>query len=733
MMKLKFIFHKSAKVIGTAFLSAFIIILFGNYVMVHKNYEQADGQIVVIINQKIREQEWESITKRYEKSVRLEKHIGNYALLSVKNKSEFNTVLKKLKAEPDILTAQADSKICSFSASMDTYSDSQWYISNPGYYYNYIYQTKHKIRSAAGIDMDVAGAWKNMKEAGTAKREVVVAVIDTGVDTNHPDLSANIWINKGEIPGDNIDNDNNGYVDDVNGWDFYNGDASVCHYGPDGEAQYEDDDDHGTHVAGIIAAVADNQTGIAGVASNIDIKIMTLKINGGENGGGMISDAIEAVKYADMMGADICNLSWGTTVYMGGLEEVMRESKMLFVAAAGNSGTNNDESPVYPACFKLDNLISVTSIDANGQLNSYSNYGKYSVDIAAPGNDIFSTVVGNYSSLSGSSMAAPQVTGVASLLYAQSDHIYAANVKKMIIDQLKPMDNLTGCMKYAGIPDAYKTIMKAGSLNRDLYAPVMSLKTVYNIYGLKITAEAKDAGTSGLRAFKWLKGTKTAADFKHGVKGTLVENNEVKLDGPGVYTFFAADYAGNETILVYHAKEDKAAPKLAASFTVAGNNKYRTISIIAKDGQSGLKSVKYMPGIRKTKEFSGSGKEVKIGAKDGKGSFQVKSDGTYTIYAIDNRNNSIVKTVVVKTMKASKIRLLQTRKMIALGDEYILKTILTPTGSTDLIRYESSDPGIASVTKDGKITARAEGTVRITAKTSGGLMAVCIVTVTSDG
>ncbi len=358
-------------------------------------------------------------------------------------------------------------EINSMSLSDDPYSDGQWYINNPGYYDTYLNRTKLE-QSLEDVDMNVKEAWNSMKSYD--KQEVVVAIIDTGVDYLHSDLSSDMWVNEAEIPGDNIDNDHNGYIDDINGWDFYHDDASICHYSYIEDKRVADSNDldnHGTHIAGIIAAVADNKIGIAGIASNIDIKIMSLKINGGKNASGKMSDAIEAIQYASKMGADICNLSWGTTVYSEQLYEVMKESDMLFVAAAGNDGTDNDEIPLYPSSFKLDNIISVASISPDGEMSAYSNYGKESVDIAAPGSDIYSTVIGGYEMMSGSSMAAPQVTAVAALLYACNDELSASDAKELILNNIKPIEHLKGALRSPGIPDAEKVVLAAEKMKQD--------------------------------------------------------------------------------------------------------------------------------------------------------------------------------------------------------------------------------------------------------------------------
>src|SRR5829696_5944725 len=212
---------------------------------------------------------------------------------------------------------------------------------------------------------------------------LVVAVIDDGVDFSHPELAGRAWTNPGEVPNNNLDDDNNGYIDDVNGWDFYNRDKTVHDAGVDA---------HGTHVSGTIAASVNGQ-GVVGVAPNV--KIMALKFLGPE--GGYTSDAILAIQYAKAEGAKISNNSWGGGPYSPfdqALYDAINNSGSLFVAAAGNDGSNNDAYPVYPASYDLPNILSVTAVDNQGKLASFSNYGATSVDISAPGVGILSSVPG---------------------------------------------------------------------------------------------------------------------------------------------------------------------------------------------------------------------------------------------------------------------------------------------------------------------------------------------------
>lgn len=242
----------------------------------------------------------------------------------------------------------------------------------------------------------------------TGSSSIIVGVIDTGIDYNHPDLAANIWRNTREIAGNGIDDDGNGYRDDSMGWDFANNDSNPM-----------DDNGHGTHVAGTIGAVGNNGVGVAGVAWNV--KLMPLKFLSA-SGSGSLSSAISAINYAVQNGAKILNNSWGGGGYSTALNDAIsraRAAGVIFVAAAGNESNNNDTNPSYPANYNFDNVVSVAATDSNDRLASFSNYGATSVDIAAPGVGILSTTPNNtYSSFSGTSMATPHVAGAAALVWA---------------------------------------------------------------------------------------------------------------------------------------------------------------------------------------------------------------------------------------------------------------------------------------------------------------------------
>lgn len=624
------------KILYSSIISFFLIL---SIIIMHINKGlNCENNNIVIINESINNNKLYNYKSFFSAIIEKNLHMPDNDFFRTDNTSKFKNLINISKCSNSLVKMnRRNNKINIFSN--DLCFNAQWAIKNPGNY-SYISGESTEIKdSSQGIDLDLEDAWGYMGVKND--NEVVVAIIDTGVDYKHPDLAPNMWVNSAEIPDDNVDNDKNGYIDDVNGWDFYNSDSSVCHYSLDNNtmASNNDNDNHGTHVAGIIAAEANNKIGIAGVASNINIKIMPLKINGGPNRTGTISKAIEAIKYAEMMGADICNLSWGIPKYSMALSDVIKESDMLLIAAAGNAGSNNDITPIYPASLKLDNLISVTSIDAFGRLTSLSNYGLKSVDLAAPGEEIYSTVVGGYSYMSGSSMAAPYVAGVAALLYSYGDNIYASNVKDIILKNIKKISALEGLLIYPGIPSAYLTI-KSNDLIFDNKPPKITFDTIYNYEGLGVKIIAEDYGGAGIRIIKWLSGERNINEFNRGFSGNAIVDNTVYVPNEGKYTFYISDYAGNEIKSVYKINEDKNIPIIITSYN---NN---TLTIKVKDSQSGIKAVKYQYGKKTYEDFVTYGNTLDL--KDGRCDIIIKNKGFYTVYACDNRGNIAYKHIYIK-------------------------------------------------------------------------------------
>ena len=700
--------------------------------------DTGNSELIVSFHETPNEEDLHTLFDVYKDSIKVEKHLEEFVLISISDSEIYPDIINYLDNHSQIKSVEPNGSIQLMQNTNDTYSFSQWPIYNPGYYSLYTANGMKEVASKADIDMDVPEAWMLMNQETATRREVIVAIIDTGIDYTHPDLAEHIWVNSNEIPGDGIDNDMNGYVDDMYGWDFYNDDASVSHFKYNSDSNLnlylpEDNDDHGTHIAGIIGAVADNGFGIAGIASNIDVKLMVLKINGGIEGTGSISDAILAIKYATRMGADICNISWGTTQYSSTLKEVINESNMLFVAAAGNLGRDNDSKPVYPSSFKLDNLISVTFIDAYGKLTRLSNYGQNSVEIAAPGMDIMSTVVGSYQTLGGSSMAAPHVSAVASLLYSYDKSLYPLAVKDIIIKTLKPIPELKNTILYPGIPNAYLAVQEINNVQQDLVPPIINIETVYEKDSIMIPVKVEDEGGSGVRVTRWLAGRRELIDFNLGTSGHSIDNSQINISKAGAYTIYASDYARNETVQIYEIEDDTTPPRISSGYSVSEDYKTRNVNIKVIDTKSGIKRVKYLLGNKQASDFLpiGSGNELELVA--GKSSFSVDKDGVYTLYAIDNRGNQSIKQIEVKTVLSEEIKFVRRSKTITVGEVYYLRAFVKPFGTTDTITYTSSDDGVASINSKGKITAHKVGTANITARTNNGYRAVCKIVVIKQG
>lgn len=274
-------------------------------------------------------------------------------------------------------------------------------------------------------------------------RGPLIAVVDTGVDTQHPDLGANIWNNPNEV-ADGLDNDGNGVVDDIHGYN------AVDH-----NSDLTDSNGHGTHVSGTIGAIGDNAEGVVGV--NWQAQMMGVKIFG-ENGT-TADAAIKGLLYAENMGARLTTNSWGGGPYSSLLKEVLGSTQAFHIAAAGNRGKNNDVKGFYPASHDVPNLLSVAATDQRDQLASFSNYGERTVDVAAPGVDIFSTLPdGQYGALSGTSMATPHVTGAAALALSIYPDMNNEELKTRLTWGVDHTPNLLGKTVSAGRLNMAKVI-----------------------------------------------------------------------------------------------------------------------------------------------------------------------------------------------------------------------------------------------------------------------------------
>ncbi|THB67985.1 MAG: hypothetical protein D6B27_03495, partial [Gammaproteobacteria bacterium] len=372
--------------------------------------------------------------------------VYRWLIVEVKSHETADAVIEELKLNPSVEYIEKDVPVQSLMTPDDPRYSSQHGLDNNG----------STLGSVVGADIDAARAW----DIETGSDEVIVAVIDSGIDVDHEDLKDNIWVNTGEIAGNGIDDDQNGYIDDVYGWDFW---------GDDNDINPENTNTkwgHGTHVAGIISAKGNNGIGVAGVAWNV--KLMGVRFSEGDanetNIEQVTSNAVQAIVYAVDNGAHIINASFGGAVdtvpqFVTDAIEHARENDVLIVCAAGNAPVDIDTFNFPPATMPQENILTVTATDRADKYHSDYSYGLTSVDVAAPGISILSTFPDNkYKLSSGTSMSAPFVSGLAALLLSQDPSRSALDLKRIIMDTVDPIPSLQGKIVTGGRINAYKAL-----------------------------------------------------------------------------------------------------------------------------------------------------------------------------------------------------------------------------------------------------------------------------------
>lgn len=404
----------------------------------------AAGEILVSLRDDASRADLRALNQQNDASVEEDLPRTDVTVVNLPRNLTVQEAVRAYENSPDVAYAEPNFRLQPAAAPNDPGYRELWGLNNTG-----------QTGGTVDADVDAPEVWNTT----TGSADTVVAVIDEGIDVSHPDLRDNVWTNSGEIPGNGIDDDNNGYVDDRNGYDFANDDATV--YDPDPVTGAGDE--HGTHVAGTIAAVGNNGVGITGV--NWDAQVASLKFLGAN--GGLTSDAVEAINYAVAEGMDISNNSWGG----GGRSQAVQDAITradnaghIFIAAAGNGGSDgvgddNDATPNYPSGYAVPNVVAVAAADDTDRLASFSNFGANSVDLAAPGVDILSTLPGNrYGRYSGTSMATPHVAGVAALIKSQQLGLDDAQVKNQLLRYVDPKPSLQGKVATDGRLNALRSV-----------------------------------------------------------------------------------------------------------------------------------------------------------------------------------------------------------------------------------------------------------------------------------
>jgi thermitase len=343
--------------------------------------------------------------------------------------------LSQLQASSLVVYAEADStlKLADTTTTLPTVA--------PSYPTNQKFAQEWGLNNPGNVDIDAPEAWS----VTTGSPSTIVAVIDTGIDLTNPQLVSRLWVNAAASTPRHT----------VFGWNFLNNNGNV-----------QDQNGHGTHVTGVIAATGNNGQGVAGI--DWHARIMPLRILD-STGSGSLDAAVSAVYFAAQHGARVINASWGSSAPDLALADAIRyadQKGVVFVNAAGNDGVNNDTVPTYPASYRTPNMLVVAAVDESGNLGSFSNYGPQTVDLAAPGVNILSTYLrrlGGYATLSGTSMSTPFVTGVVSLLAGLHPTWSAEQLVQQVLATTKPLASLAGKTVTGGIVDAAQAVGVAGS------------------------------------------------------------------------------------------------------------------------------------------------------------------------------------------------------------------------------------------------------------------------------
>ena len=531
--------------------------------------EYAPGQVIIKLNEgvslddvmdkhqlKLAEKVLKADSKKNKKAEKAMKLRGLDRLHFMEVSSEENLmdVLEELNNDPRVIYAEPN-----YARNIDVMSN------DPDFSKLYGLHNTGQTGGTVDADIDAPEAW----DIQTGSNDVVIAVIDTGVDYNHPDLADNMWVNEAELNGIlGVDDDNNTFVDDIYGYDFHNKDGDPM-----------DDHNHGTHCAGTIAA-AENGIGVVGVNHNVSIMPVKAFSSGGY---AYTSDCILAIEYAILMNADIMSNSWGGGGYSQALYDVIAvadDAGILFVAAAGNSGSNNDANPHYPSSYNVSNIIAAAATDHNDNKAYFSCYGPESVDLGAPGVFIYSTLKnGGYGTYSGTSMATPHVAGAAGLIKAQYPDLDSDEIKARLLGGVDVIPSMDGITVSNGRLNAYNSL-EDDSVSPAVITNLVITSVAYTSIDLTWTAVGDDyldgvsssydvryLTTEEITDINWDDASQVAGEPVPGISGSVenftVEN--LKFDTTYYFAIKVVDNVGNVAGLSNIASGSTITPVIAFS------------------------------------------------------------------------------------------------------------------------------------------------------------------------
>lgn len=650
----------------------------------------------------------------------------------------------KVRIASNSETSSNKVSVKSSGSTKDYYADgSQWALKNSGTFISPSSEYKDSnITAVEGVDLNAEEAWTAINNASEtiSKNDdsVVVAVVDTGIDYTNDEIKNVIWKNSDETENGS-DSDENGYTDDTIGWNFTNS----------GNNPY-DDNGHGTAIAGVLAA-ADDNTGVVGIASDIDIKLMPVKALDSE-GESTMSTLIQGIVYADNNGADICNCSWGGESGMADIfnnmimENVIVQSDMLFVVAAGNESKNIDRLTYTPASFSEDNLITVGSIEWDGSLSWFSNYGTKKVEMCAPGAAIYTTAVGGgYTCEWGTSFSAPYVAGVAALAKAAAGNIDGKGLKELLCntDNMKLLSNLKYYVTYAGIPDASKVVNAALEYRQTAEpthtaAPQPSASSSSEVLATE-TPKVTETPVETTKA-----PTTAAPEITDGQSGTKATETPQETSTPDVTETPIPDVMQTPTPQITETPTITESPRVTETpeqqsdtVTKTGNIKISSSKSIYKKYKQKLNvqisgnvsAVKYAEG-KKTASFfkDDDGSYIYVNSK--KFTINASKPGWYTVYVKSTAGNEYTKNIFadVKIVKLSKSKINISKGAGKKLTAYLQGYKKYAGKLSGKIYFKSSNKKIITVNKTtGKIKAKAKGKAVITAYTKNGKSAKCTV------